>query len=204
MPIAAFKIGMVASVANIEVIHSILTDYPNIPVILDPVLAAGDGARLADEDVRDALLSLLVPLTTVMTPNTLEARALSPEADTLDACAQELMDHGCEYVLITGTHEQTSQVVNTLYGNRRKLETYQWERLPHSYHGSGCTLASAIAGLLAQALEPFTALHEAQEYAWETLQHGYRIGMGQLLPNRLFWAEQHTHVDDDEESQEEL
>ena len=77
---------------------------------------------------------------------------------------------------------------NRLSGNHRLLETFSWERLPHSYHGSGCTLASAIAGLLAQGLEPFTAIHEAQEYTWETLKHGYRLGMGQYHPNRLFWA----------------
>jgi hydroxymethylpyrimidine/phosphomethylpyrimidine kinase len=68
------------------------------------------------------------------------------------------------------------------------LETFHWERLRGEYHGSGCTLAASIAGLLAQGLEPFTAIHEAQEYTWEALRHGYRIGMGQLLPNRLFWV----------------
>jgi hydroxymethylpyrimidine/phosphomethylpyrimidine kinase len=68
------------------------------------------------------------------------------------------------------------------------MESFAWERLPHSYHGSGCTLSSAIAGLLAHGLEPFTAINEAQEYTWEALNNGYRIGMGQHIPNRLFWA----------------
>jgi hydroxymethylpyrimidine/phosphomethylpyrimidine kinase len=188
MPVAAFKLGMLGSVENIEVIHTILTDYPHVPVVLDPILAAGGGSTLADDEIVDAMVELLLPLTTVLTPNSEEARRLAPEADTLEACAQELLATGCEFVLITGTHENTPMVHNQLFGNMRLLETFTWERLAHSYHGSGCTLASAIAGLLAQDLEPLTAAHEAQEYTWEALRAGYRVGMGQFHPNRLFWA----------------
>jgi hydroxymethylpyrimidine/phosphomethylpyrimidine kinase len=189
MPVAAFKIGLLGSAEAAEAIHTILTDYPEAPVILDPVLAAGNGAELADDEVVDAMTSLLLPMTTVLTPNSLETRTLAPEGDSLDACAMALLARGTEFVLVTGTHENTPEVTNSLYGNNRLLETFSWDRLPGSFHGSGCTLASSIAGLLAQGLEPFTAVHEAQEYTWETLKHGYRIGMGQQLPNRLFWAQ---------------
>lgn len=188
MPVAAIKIGLTGSVENIEAIHSILHDYPNIPVVLDPILRAGGGSQLSNDEMQDAMSELLFPYTTVLTPNSEEARALAHEADTLDACAQELLDAGCELVLITGAHENSETVDNRLYGNHRLLETFSWERLPHSYHGSGCTLASGIAGMLAQGLEPFTAIHEAQEFAWESLKHGVRLGMGQHHPNRLFWA----------------
>jgi hydroxymethylpyrimidine/phosphomethylpyrimidine kinase len=188
MPVAAIKIGLTGSVENIEAIHSILHDYPNIPVVLDPILRAGGGSQLSNSEMQDAIAELLFPYTTVLTPNSEEARALAHEADTLDACAQELLDAGCEYVLITGGHESSETVDNRLYGNHRLLETFSWERLPHSYHGSGCTLASGIAGMLAQGLEPFTAIHEAQEFTWESLKQGIRLGMGQHHPNRLFWA----------------
>lgn len=188
MPIAAFKLGMIGSVANMEAIHTILRDYPDIPVILDPVLASGNGDPLSDDAMVDAMISLLIPLATVMTPNSDEARRLAHEADSIEACAHELLEIGSEFVLVTGTHEKTSHVINRLYGNRRLLETFTWDRLPHSYHGSGCTLSAAIAGLLAQGLEPFAAIFEAQEYTWQSLQNGYRIGMGQHLPNRLFWG----------------
>jgi hydroxymethylpyrimidine/phosphomethylpyrimidine kinase len=67
-------------------------------------------------------------------------------------------------------------------------ETFTWERLPHSYHGSGCTLASAIAALLAQGLDVFTAVNEAQEYTWQALAAAYRPGQGQYHPDRLFWV----------------
>jgi len=188
MPVAAIKIGMIGSVYNVESIHTLLMDYPDIPVVLDPVLAGGGGGALSDDDMVDAIASMLIPQTTVLTPNSEEARILSPGADTLDACAQQLLDMGCEYALITGTHENTPTVENRLYAEHRKLETFTWERLSGSYHGSGCTLASAIAGLLAHGLQPFAAVHEAQEYTWESLQQGYRLGMGQCLPNRFFWA----------------
>jgi hydroxymethylpyrimidine/phosphomethylpyrimidine kinase len=188
MPVAAFKIGLLGSVAVVEAVHSILHDYPDVPAVLDPVLSSGAGTDLSDRAVQDALRSLLLPMTTVLTPNSLEARALAPEADTLGACAMAILDQGCEFVLITGGHENTPKVVNTLYGNHRQLEQFRWERLAGSYHGSGCTLAASIAGLLAQGVEPVNAVHEAQEYTWESLKHGYRVGMGQFIPNRLFWA----------------
>ncbi|MDA1107900.1 MAG: bifunctional hydroxymethylpyrimidine kinase/phosphomethylpyrimidine kinase [Proteobacteria bacterium] len=187
MPVAAFKIGMLGSRAIAEAVHTILKDYPGVPVVLDPVLTSARGYELADESLREAMIALLFPLATVLTPNSLEARALASSADTLDACAQQLMEYGSEFVLITGTHENTPEVANTLYGNHRKLETFHWERLPGSYHGSGCTLASAIAGMLAHGLEPFTAVHEAQQYTWGTLKHAHRLGKGQYLPNRMFW-----------------
>ncbi|NNG12675.1 MAG: hydroxymethylpyrimidine/phosphomethylpyrimidine kinase, partial [Halobacteria archaeon] len=77
MPVAVFKLGMLGSVENVEAVHTILTDYPEIPVVLDPVLASGRGTALADEELVEAMKALLLPLTTVLTPNSLEARALA-------------------------------------------------------------------------------------------------------------------------------
>lgn len=188
LPVAAFKIGLLGSTQNVEAIHTLLRDYPDVPVVLDPVVKSGGGDALSNDAIIAAMKTLLFPLTTILTPNSQEARTLAPAADTLDACAHELMDLGCEYVLITGTHEATPRVTNRLYGNLRLLETYEWERLPHSYHGSGCTLASAIAGLLAQEATPEMAVRDAQQYTWDALHHGYRLGLGQYLPNRLFWG----------------
>jgi hydroxymethylpyrimidine/phosphomethylpyrimidine kinase len=188
MPVAAIKIGLLGSADIVESLHAVLVDYPDIPVVLDPVMATGAGTGLADDEILEAMDSLLLPFTTVLTPNSMEARILAPEADNLDACAMAILEREVEFLLITGTHENTEHVVNKLYSNHRLLESFTWERLPGSYHGSGCTLAASIAGLLAQGLEPFTAVHEAQEYTWEALKHGYRVGMGQVIPNRLFWT----------------
>ena len=200
MPVAAIKTGMLGNIANLTALASILHDYPDIPLIVDPVLASGGGESLSEEPIEDALISLLLPHARLVTPNTLEARRLAPDADTLEACAQELLDTGCDFVLLTGTHENTPEVINHLYGNRRLLETFSWERLPHSYHGSGCTLASACAATFAHGFDPVDAMAEAQDFAWHALKHAYRLGMGQLLPDRLYWAreDQEPHAEDDE------
>jgi hydroxymethylpyrimidine/phosphomethylpyrimidine kinase len=199
MPVDAFKIGALGSVENIAAIAEILSDYPDAPLILDPVLASGRGDEFASEDMLHALRELLLPRTTILTPNSIEARRLAEvEEDqeaSLASCAQRLIDMGCEHVLITGTHEPTPQVVNTLYGKGGAVRSDSWERLPGSYHGSGCTLASAIAAMLANGLEIPEAVREAQEYTWNALAKAYRPGMGQWLPDRLFWAR-----DDESES----
>lgn len=195
MPVAAFKTGMLGNEENMSAIASIVQEYRDIPLIVDPVLASDRGDPLSDEPLEDALRTLLLPHATLITPNSLEARRLAPDADTLDACAQELMSLGCEYVLVTGTHEVTREVVNRLYGNRRLLESFTWERLAGNYHGSGCTLAAACAANLAHGLDALTAVTEAQDYTWHALKHGQRLGMGQLLPDRLYWA-RGTDADD--------
>ena len=104
---------------------------------------------------------------------------------------------GAQYVLVTGTHENTPQVVNTLYGAEGLLRQDRWERLAGSYHGSGCTLASAIAGCLAGGASLEEAVRDAQDYTWQTLKHGFRGGMGQFIPDRLFWARDEAQATDD-------
>ena len=133
-----------------------------------------------------------MPQATIITPNSVEARRLTQEdgEDDLDLaeCARRLVAMGCEYVLITGTHENTAMVINTLYGERGRVGAESWPRLPGSYHGSGCTLASAIAATIANGLSMEEAVKDAQEYTWQALKAGFRPGMGQYIPDRLFWA----------------
>jgi hydroxymethylpyrimidine/phosphomethylpyrimidine kinase len=194
MPVAAFKIGMLGSVENVAAIAEIVSDYPDIPLVFDPVLASGRGDELASEEMIAAMCELLLPQTTILTPNSFEARRLAAgegnEEDDPDLaeCARRLVGAGAEYVLVTGTHENTPQVVNTLYGERGVVRSDAWERLAGSYHGSGCTLASAIAANLANGLDIAEAVHDAQDYTWQALANGFRPGMGQYLPDRFFWA----------------
>ena len=198
MPVDAFKIGVLGSVENIAAIAEILSDYPDVPLIFDPVLASGRGDEFASEDMTHAMRELLLPQTTILTPNSGEVRALAEEDDedagTLAQCAAKLVDKGCEYVLVTGTHENTPDVVNTLYGKTGIVRTDNWPRLPGSYHGSGCTLASAIAAMLANGLGLPEAVREAQEFTWQALRKAYRPGMGQFLPDRLFWAREEAEA----------
>ncbi len=190
MPVAAFKLGLLGSVETIAVVAEVLSDYPDTPVVFDPVLASGRGDVFADEEAIDALIELILPLTDCLTPNSLEARRLAqelgPAVSDLSVCAHRLIDAGCAHVLITGTHEPGLSVVNTLYGSHGPLRRDEWERLPGSFHGSGCTLASAIAANLAWGQVLPEAVRAAQEYTWQSLAAGCRPGMGQYLPNRLW------------------
>jgi hydroxymethylpyrimidine/phosphomethylpyrimidine kinase len=204
MPVAAFKAGMLGSAENATALAAILRDYPEIPLILDPILTSGRGDPLSDDALRDALMTLLVPETALLTPNTLEVMQLAPDADNIDSAAQELLSMGCSYVLVTGTHENRPEVINRLYGNRRLLETYNWERLPHSYHGSGCTLAAACAATFAHGMDILDAVAEAQDFTWNALVRGARLGMGQHLPDRLYWAREDDKDEDDEPDDEPL
>jgi len=192
IPFAAIKIGLVSDTGIVNAIHEIISTLDNIPVIFDPVLASGSNTTLSTNEVRTAIKEKILPHTTILTPNSLEARQLAGGAASLNDCASSLLASGCEFVLITGTHEPTDQVCNSLYGHKGLLEQFQWPRLPGEHHGSGCTLSSSIAGLIAQGKEPLTAVHEAQEYCWQSLQNAYQIGQGQMIPNRFFWANDHN------------
>jgi hydroxymethylpyrimidine/phosphomethylpyrimidine kinase len=176
LAVAAFKIGVVASAANAQAIAAVLCAFPRVPVVLDPVLASGRGDTLADAAVLAAMREHLLPRTTVLTPNTLEAHALGGVA----AC----LARGCRFVLVTGTHADTPEVVNTLHGARGVVREDRWPRLPGSYHGSGCTLASAIAARLAHGDPVPEAARAAQDYTWHALERGFRPASGQYLPVR--------------------
>lgn len=194
MPVAAFKLGVLGSVENIAAIAEVVSDYPDVPLVFDPVLASGRGDEFGGDDLIAAMREMLFPQTTVLTPNIVEARRLvQAEGDDTDepteaVVAQRILRLGCEFVLITGTHANTPKVINTLYGQEGVIRSDTWERLTGSYHGSGCTLASAVAATLANGLDIGEAVHDAQEYTWQTLSRGFRPGMGQFIPDRMFWA----------------
>ncbi len=191
MPIAAFKMGMLGSTEIVTVVAEVVSDYPDVPLVLDPVLASGRGDEFASDDMVSAIRELLVPQSTVVTPNIAELRRLAGDDEgdaSLAECAQRLLDMGCEYVLVTGTHDSTADVVNTLYQRGSTVRSDTWPRLPGSYHGSGCTLAAALAANLARGLDIGDAVFEAQDYTWHALEKAFRPGMGQYLPDRLFWA----------------
>lgn len=173
-PARAIKIGVCGGADNARTIGRLLAEHDGVPVVLDPVLASARGDALGDAQ---ALVEHLAPRATLMTPNSLEARALGG--------AGALIAAGCRYVLVTGTHEPGDEVVNTLYGAEGELRADRWPRLPGSYHGSGCTLASAIAARLALGDDPVEAVRAAQDYTWCALERGYRPGGGQHVPDRL-------------------
>ncbi|HZM34578.1 MAG TPA: hydroxymethylpyrimidine/phosphomethylpyrimidine kinase [Burkholderiales bacterium] len=176
--VRAFKLGVLASARNAHAVAEILAAHPHVPVVLDPVLASGRGDELAGDAVIAALCASIVPRTTVATPNTIEARRLGGTA--------RLLELGCRYVLVTGTHAKGEDVVNVLHDRGGVVREDRWRRLPSSYHGSGCTLASAIAAALARGREVPEAVREAQAFTWQALSAAFAPGAGQRIPQRFF------------------
>jgi hydroxymethylpyrimidine/phosphomethylpyrimidine kinase len=222
--IGAVKIGIPGSAENAraiaEVIAALRAQDPRLPVVLDPVLASGNGDSLARGNAIAALAPLL-PLVTVLTPNGPEAAALArayaahphlanqysanlhpahlhpanthpADADTAHAAtaeipalahAQAIRRLGCEHVLVTGGHGHGKVVINRWLGPDRQQQ-WQWPRLDGEFHGSGCTLAAAVAALLAGGTPVAQALARAQAYTHRTLEASFTIGAGQRIPLR--------------------
>lgn len=176
--VAAFKLGVLGSPGNTGAVAQILAAHRGVPVVVDPVLASGRGDALATDDAIAAMKEGIFPLAAVATPNSLEAKRLGG----VDA----FLKLGCRYVLVTGTHEAGLEVVNRLYDARGLVREDKWPRLPGSYHGSGCTLASALAAALARGLAMPDAVRDAQDYTWHALEAGFRPGAGQFIPQRFF------------------
>jgi hydroxymethylpyrimidine/phosphomethylpyrimidine kinase len=185
LPVRAVKIGLLADAAVGTAVAGLLRARPDIPVVLDPVLVAAGGAALAEEALEAVLIDDLFPLATVVTPNALELRRLGGETGERADLARRLLATGCRWVVAKGADEDTVGVENVLYGSNGFEEVYRWRRLPGQYHGSGCTLASAIATLLAKGWSVPRAVGEAQRYTFEALRHAFRPGHGQFIPRRL-------------------
>ena len=191
--VAAIKIGLLGSAAMVRTLLGVIQDHPDLPVVLDPVLATGTGQSLADAALCNQMRQRLFPAVTLLTPNVPEAQTLSASVAP-DDCAERLLRMGCLWVLITGTHAPDETVTNRLYGRNGTSASWDWPRLSGEYHGSGCTLASAIAGRIALGLTVPEAVADAQAYTWETLSRARRTGRCQLTPNRLFALDRGTNL----------
>jgi hydroxymethylpyrimidine/phosphomethylpyrimidine kinase len=184
MPVAAVKLGLLVDAAVGRAVVALLQQHPHIPLVVDPVLAASGGGRLAENALMDVYLKELFPLASLVTPNALESRRLAPAAVDVPSRAHALLATGARHVLIKGADEDSSEVHNHLYGPDGLYEGFTWPRLSGSYHGSGCTLASAIAARLGLGQSMGEAVGGGQRYTWDTLERGWKPGRGQHIPRR--------------------
>ncbi|MEJ2407202.1 MAG: hydroxymethylpyrimidine/phosphomethylpyrimidine kinase [Candidatus Thiodiazotropha sp.] len=188
--ISAIKIGLLGSPGAAAAVAGLLQAQPHIPVVLDPVLAAGGGSNLAGSELLRRLREELLSHCDLITPNIPEVISLSGlDANArLDDCAHRLLEFGARAVLLTGTHESTEEnrITHRFYRPNHPTTKSHWRRLPGAYHGSGCTLAASIAARLAlgDALEE--AVERALDFTWRSLGHAFRSGRCQLTPDRLF------------------
>ncbi|MBT3048759.1 MAG: hydroxymethylpyrimidine/phosphomethylpyrimidine kinase [Candidatus Thiodiazotropha sp.] len=187
--VAAVKIGLVGSLPAAQAIVDILRHHSTIPVVFDPVLAAGGGSELADQDLIDCLRQTLIPLCRLLTPNQPEAVRLagSNGVRDYDIMASRLLELGAESVLITGSHDPDggSEIIHRLYQPSRPPTLSRWQRLAGEYHGSGCTLTSAIAARMATGEALPAAVEQGLAYSWSAVAQGFRTGRCQAIPERL-------------------
>ncbi|WP_414040523.1 bifunctional hydroxymethylpyrimidine kinase/phosphomethylpyrimidine kinase [Acidithiobacillus sp. M4-SHS-6] len=188
IPVRVIKIGMLGSAEMVCALADWLEQYPDIPVVLDPVMAAGGGSSLALAGLREALIHKLLPKITILTPNAPEALLLAAASD-LESAGVWLNRQGVPWVLITGGHGDTPELENRLYHQERLQQIFYQQWLPQHYHGSGCTLASAIAAGLAKGIELRQAVQEALDFTHAALRQAYPLGRGQYFPQRFYKRE---------------
>jgi hydroxymethylpyrimidine/phosphomethylpyrimidine kinase len=198
MPIAAFKVGAVATVLQLAAIAEIVSDYPDAPLVLDPFLTALPDSGLADEEMLSAIRSILAPQTTVLMLSQSELGRMAetwrevgegsedkPAATLLEDVA-ELTTAGCQYVLVTGTRDENGACSNTLFDADGVVAHVEWKHLPGPFVGAGNTYSAAFTALMACGMEAPQALFAAQEYTTGTLEHAQRFGMGKFIPNKFY------------------
>jgi len=194
MTIGAFKVGTIGSIENVSVIAEIVSDYPDVPLILDPFVTALPDNGPEGEDLLVAVRELLIPQTTLLLVSTVELARLAETwrepmtEDMLTADAMRIIEMGCEFLFVTGTPTDVHDVANTLFDETGVVRADNWQRVAGSFSGAGTTLSATMAALLANGLDVPEAVVEAQEFTIAALANAQRLGMGKLVPDRYFWA----------------
>ena len=174
------KIGLLGSLGQIKTIIKLLNTRQGLSIILDPIITSGNDELLLDEDAINVIRSELVPLTTILTPNLTELSLLAPGLDEQSAISS--LD--CPWVLVTTTDKSEVDIEHRLYHHSELVSQFPYKKLPGKYHGSGCTLSSAISALIASDVPVEIACKRALDYTYQTLLSAKKLGKMQYHPNR--------------------
>lgn len=185
---SAIKIGMLGSADVASAVARTLERHEEIPIVLDPVLVATAGATLTDASVFDIMKDELIPRASIVTPNMPEASELSgiEVVDTLSmrAAAQVFLEMGAASVLIKGGHDDSDVLADRLYFANEEHE-FLSARLPGDFHGTGCTLSTAIACNIANGKSLVEAVREAHDFVARALLYPLDLGHGTQVFNPL-------------------
>lgn len=187
LPVKAIKCGMLGTPEAVAVVKQICQQHPHLPLILDPVLVANSGGSLTVDGFIDSLQKLF-PYAHLLTPNTVEAERLTglSVADNELGVISALTDLGVKAILLKGGHEQGQMLRNRLYQDNKLVQTSHWPRLNAQFHGSGCSLASAIAAGMAHGLALPIAVTRAEVWLQRSLQDAdFPHINGQAIPRRI-------------------
>ena len=191
IPISVVKSGLLASVENIEVLHSILVDYPDLKLIIEPDTLSSEPINQREvNNQSQAIKSLLMPRASFVVMSHSHAYTLSKSADTIDACAAEVLDSGCEYLLITRLPPNKEQYTCKLFGPRGYIRGYQshsdYSVLPP---GASTVFGACVASYLAHGTQMQECVSMAQQFTRQAVAKARYVGMGQALINRMHWAD---------------
>ncbi len=182
-PFHAIKTGALGNSAIVAVLTEFLDRHPDIPLIVDPVIKAAGGGDLADEALVESMRNTLFSRADVITPNGIELAQLGGSDEPAEAAAR-LLAGGCHSVLATGGHGTGERIVNQLYRLDQPTREWALERIGGEYHGTGCTLAAAIAAGRAQGLTLEAAIEQAQAFVLTAIRRALAVGKGQPVPDR--------------------
>ncbi len=175
------KLGLIPNLETLEVVLEIISRLLPVGtrVVVDPVLGATAGGPLSRPEMAAAIATRLLPVCTVATPNKREFSRLEQAA-----CEPGGAANTADWTLITGADEPGNIIRHELRQGRRRYADYDWPRIDGIFHGSGCTLATAVAAFLAHGMSVPVAVGQALNYTWNTLLRPTAPGGSQYLPGR--------------------
>lgn len=190
----AVKIGMLSNPEIVEVVANAIRKYNLQKIVLDPVMVAKSGDPLLSESAREVVRELLLPLSTIITPNLPEAEVLlNRKIESLDDMAQaaiDLKESGCQYVVVKGGHLLGGDIATDVFydGEEVKLLKSPYFDTKNT-HGTGCTFSSAIASGLAKGFSPMRAIRTAKDYITSAIRESHPLGHGHGPTNHLTGVE---------------
>ena len=176
------KIGLLGSLTQVKIISKLLRDKSGVNIVLDPVISASTDDVLSTNEMIDVMKKELIPLCLILTPNLAELNALAPGLGEKSAVSSL----ECPWVLVTTSDSSEIEIEHRLYHNSNLIRKFTYKKLAGQYHGSGCTLSSAIAALVALDVPVEDACEKALDYTYQSLLSAKKVCKMQYHPNRTF------------------
>ena len=176
------KIGLLGSSSQIKAISKLLINRPDLSIVLDPIIVSSSDNELSTDSMIEAMRSDLIPLCSLLTPNLSELSSLAPSLNEQSAVASLK----CPWVLVTTSDSSEAEIEHRLYHHSNLVSKFTYKKLPGNYHGSGCTLSSAISALIATDVSVEDSCRRALDYTYQTLLNAKKLGKMQYHPNRTY------------------
>ena len=200
MNLDGIKIGLLNSLTTIDLVADFLTYFPNVPVVLDPVLAFKESNQRSDQQYIEAMIKKLLPLATLITPNLTEASLLSQQSiktiEDMEQAGERLLELGANSVLIKGGQRLSGTAATDLYLAQNKKLILSKEKISSNLvNGAGCMLAAALIANLVSQIPLDKTLQQSKDYVYTAIQHGVLINpnFGNVWHNYQSLGKEHVH-----------